>query len=161
MPAMTRFERSKAIRGLDLPATHKAVLWALLSRANEAGECYPSLTTLAKDAGLGRSTLCRVLMTLCNNGLVKRQKGIKPSTLYTLQLVPLRDSASPALAPEVVQLEVEANAKLPAKPIKRIKPGTCNRCKRRPSLHWTGPCEECLNRADHYRRTVAQITEEA
>ncbi len=151
----TRFERSKAIRGLQLPATHKAVLWALCSRSDKDGECYPSLTTLARDAGLGRSTLCRVLAMLEADNLVKRRKGVKPSTLYTLQLVPQRDSASPRAGLEVVQHEVEEQKPPPSK---RIKPGRCTRGCRRPSLHRVGPCEECVNREINYRRALKQIT---
>ena len=153
---MTRFERSKAIRGLDLPATHKAVLWALCSRSNKDGECYPSLTTLARDAGLGRSTLCRVLAMLETDNLIQRRKGVKPSTLYTLQLVPQRDSASPRAGHEVVQLEVEAETK--PQRSNPVKYGTCPRCKCKPSMKRVGPCEECTNKADHYQRALRAIT---
>jgi hypothetical protein len=39
------------VRDLELPALQKLVLFALASRADQAGECWPSIQTLRIDTG--------------------------------------------------------------------------------------------------------------
>ena len=50
------------VREAALPAAHKAVLFSLASRANHAGECYPSVPTLMRDAGLETKKWTRKLV---------------------------------------------------------------------------------------------------
>ena len=42
------------VRELDLPHVEKLVLFALASRVDESGECWPSVATLRKDTGLAQ-----------------------------------------------------------------------------------------------------------
>ena len=161
---MSPLDRQIAIRKLSLPWYARLIAYDLAARANAQGRCFPLQTTLAKDNGVSVATVQRAVAHLREIKAIRVDYGPNRNATYTLTLA--QDNSMPshrgvdALSQRDISgtTEVEANAKPPAKPIKRFKPGTCNRCKRRPSLHWTGPCEECLNRADHYRRTVAQIT---
>lgn len=61
---------------------------ALADRCNDSGTCYPSLTTIAKDAKVSRSSVCEALRWLETSGHVQRQKrrpnGDWTSTLYLL-----------------------------------------------------------------------------
>lgn len=59
------------------PPVEVAVLLALASRATAAdGRAWPSLRTLAADAGVSRATVCRALMRLEAAGLVTRERQI-------------------------------------------------------------------------------------
>lgn len=75
-----------ALRGLT--AVQKSVLFVLVLRTNnETGECWPSLTTIAQDAGVSRSTAQAALADLISRGLLaKEQRQHAESNVYRLQV---------------------------------------------------------------------------
>jgi hypothetical protein len=75
-----------AVRDLDLPHIEKVILYALASRVDDRGACWPSLDTLAKDAGLARRTLQYHLGTLVDSGLVGREERRGATTVMRLHL---------------------------------------------------------------------------
>lgn len=75
-----------AVRELELPHIEKVILYALASRVDDRGECWPSLDTLAKDAGLARRTLQYHLGTLVDAGLVSREERRGATTVMRLHL---------------------------------------------------------------------------
>jgi len=112
-----------------LTVPERAVLTVLVLRADAAKgwTCWPSLTRIARDTGLGRSTVARVLDRLAELGWLDRTRRPRStSTLYRIltptepagspgaglvperdysrsgtQVVPERDGGSPAAGPEV------------------------------------------------------------
>lgn len=54
----------------EVSAPQKAVLFALSVYANDDGECYPSISTLASAASLGKSTVRKALRDLERCGLI-------------------------------------------------------------------------------------------
>jgi DNA-binding transcriptional MocR family regulator len=99
----------------ELPSPAKLVALVLSTHMDSnGGSCFPSLTTLAQESGLGRSTVCRALDQVARAGLVKRVRGGrgKPpryratSPTAGLVVVPERDSSSPTAGPEDVQEDV-------------------------------------------------------
>lgn len=54
----------------EVSAPQKAVLFALSVFANDDGECYPSISTLASAASLGKSTVRKALRDLERCGLI-------------------------------------------------------------------------------------------
>ena len=52
----------------------RSVLMALSSRANENGECWPSLDTIAQDAKVSVSTVKRVIPQLIEFGYIAKEK---------------------------------------------------------------------------------------
>lgn len=69
--------------GLD--TRERAVLTALVMRADERGQCWPSLSRIAADTGLGRRTVMRALNELAAGGWVRRTRRERPDpTLYTV-----------------------------------------------------------------------------
>lgn len=75
-----------AVRELELPHIEKVILYALASRIDDRGECWPSLDTLAKDAGLARRTLQYHLSTLIDIGIVTREERRGATTVLRLHL---------------------------------------------------------------------------
>jgi DNA-binding transcriptional regulator YhcF (GntR family) len=55
----------------------RSVLMALSSRANEKGECWPSLDTIAQDAKVSKSTVQRVIPQLIEYGYISKEKRTK------------------------------------------------------------------------------------
>ncbi|MBS6101022.1 MAG: helix-turn-helix domain-containing protein [Actinomyces sp.] len=55
----------------------RSVLMALSSRANEAGECWPSLDTIAQDAKVSKSTVQRAIKQLIECGYISKEKRTK------------------------------------------------------------------------------------
>jgi GntR family transcriptional regulator len=69
----------------------KAVLMNLADRANESAECWPSISTIARDTGIAKSTAKVALQTLREAGLISWKqrpsaKGGLTSSLYRLDL---------------------------------------------------------------------------
>ncbi len=83
---MTGWQRMRYITGLDLPDSRKAVLWAILSRLNRDGVCWPGPAQLARDAGMSQRTLERIVPELQGAGLIDRVFRHRRSTVYTLTL---------------------------------------------------------------------------
>jgi Fe2+ or Zn2+ uptake regulation protein len=115
----------REIKAPDATANH--VLRVLSSYADEAGECYPSLETLAEQTQLDKSTVCRALDRLDAAGQIirTRSKG-RRVTKYRLELLPnatvlLSHSANSTVAqdnPTVAVRNVtvaESDTKLPMK----------------------------------------------
>jgi DNA-binding transcriptional ArsR family regulator len=75
-----------AVRDLELPHVEKVILYALASRVDDGGACWPSLDTLAKDAGLARRTLQYHLSILVDTGLVSREERRGATTVMRLHL---------------------------------------------------------------------------
>ena len=73
-----------------LDSSAKATYLALARFANDERQCYPSGTTIARAAGLGRSTTFRALAELERKGYLRRTPRTEPgskekaSTQYTL-----------------------------------------------------------------------------
>lgn len=92
----------------------RAVLAVLLSDANRAGVCWPSLRRISECAEVSRVSATRALSALEARGLIRRERrAFSPedgrkgrSTVYRLQWAALEalagmDSASPGSAPGV------------------------------------------------------------
>jgi hypothetical protein len=76
-------ERMRAIAALrGLTGTQKAVLWALQLRAdNDTGECWPSLVTIAEDAGVSRSCVKLVVPQLVALGHISKRNRHREGVL--------------------------------------------------------------------------------
>lgn len=74
----------------DLPSRAVTVFMYLKDRADENGQCYPSIATISRELKLSRSTVKRSIADLTKAGLVTkeqryRQNGANSSTLYILR----------------------------------------------------------------------------
>src|SRR6516164_2476811 len=74
------------VRELDLPHVEKLVLFALASRVDESGECWPSVATLRKDTGLAQRTVQYRLRSLVAHGLVSCEERRGATTVLRLHL---------------------------------------------------------------------------
>jgi DNA-binding transcriptional ArsR family regulator len=112
-----------------LPATRKFVLVALADRCNkDTLRCDPSISRLADDTGLDRSTVIRALDALEADGYVKRvprrkQDGGQSTNSYEFPSVTVRPPPSQSATPPSrrarpepeVEPEVEPNGAAPRK----------------------------------------------
>lgn len=95
MDPLARTRAIAALRGLT--AVQKAVLWSLATHANnETGVCFPSLETLAAEAGCSRSTAHAALDSLVSLGHLKR--GELLGRVRTYVLVATRPGAGRVIA---------------------------------------------------------------
>ncbi len=83
---MSRFN---TIFQMDLPHRAVAVYCYLYERANEKGECWPAIPTIAKDIKLSVQTVRRAVRDLERKHLITteqryRSKGGKSSLLYRI-----------------------------------------------------------------------------
>lgn len=74
----------------DLPSRAVMVYMYLEDRANTDGQCYPSISTIAGDLKLSRSTVKRAISDLVRAGYLYkeqrwRENGGKSSNLYFLK----------------------------------------------------------------------------
>lgn len=79
------------IRSTTLGGTVKLTYIALLNRANDAGECWPSLDTLESDVGVSRNTVIGNIKKLEELGLLERERrvgadGGNTSNLYRVNV---------------------------------------------------------------------------
>lgn len=82
----------RAIRwvwGHALPSTHKLVLVVLADMADDAGHCWPSIKTVAKQCGISTRSVRRILRDLEDQRLLtaesrQREDGSRTSNLYRL-----------------------------------------------------------------------------
>jgi helix-turn-helix protein len=74
------------VRELDLPHVEKLVLFALASRVDDSGECWPSVATLRKDTGLAHRTVQYRLRSLVARGLVSCEERRGATTVLRLHL---------------------------------------------------------------------------
>ena len=65
------FRWIRLAREAPLTGARKAVLFALASRANDRGECWPSVKTLVRDAGVSERTVQRTLRELAIDGWIE------------------------------------------------------------------------------------------
>ena len=72
---MRPHEWTWAIRDAPVDRTAKLVAWALGSRMNGTGECWPSKAQLAADTGLDVRTVDRAVVRLERAGLVTVRRG--------------------------------------------------------------------------------------
>lgn len=75
----------------ELPMREKMVLLMLANYAsNERGDCYPSISVLAKDCGAGKDTIIRAIKTLEDDGYLtikrRQQEGVNLPNTYTLNM---------------------------------------------------------------------------
>lgn len=76
-----------SVYAADLPHRAISVYMYLKNRANKAGSCFPSITTIAGDLSYSRRTVERALADLEKAGFIRREhrfrpKGGKSSNLY-------------------------------------------------------------------------------
>ncbi len=69
---------------LQMPPTAKAVLISLADNANDHGECWPSLTTIAERTCFGRTAVIEAIKWLESAGLVKADRTDRYRTFYVL-----------------------------------------------------------------------------
>src|SRR5690606_10020778 len=115
---MLHEDQLAALMGGKLRPVHLAVYVALLRRANRkrGNSCFPSLNTIAKEAGVSRSTVKEVTKDLVDSGLVrviprKSEEGDATSNLYVIlrpatsggQCRPGDDRGGPSESPRVGQ----------------------------------------------------------
>jgi DNA-binding transcriptional MocR family regulator len=55
-------------------AAEMAVLWAIATRVDDKGECFPSRKRLAKDAAVNERTARRILTELEERGVIEREE---------------------------------------------------------------------------------------
>ena len=83
---MGRFDK---IYKMDLPHRAVAVYCYLYERANENGECWPAIPTIAEEIKLSQQTVRRAIRDLEKNRCIKteqryRTKGGKSSLLFRI-----------------------------------------------------------------------------
>ena len=84
---MSRFN---PIFRMDLPHRAVAVYLYLYERANEKGECWPAMSTIAKELKLSKSTVKRAIADLKKVGVITtkqryRDNGGKSSLLFFIK----------------------------------------------------------------------------
>ena len=82
------------VRELALQPTSKLILFALASRANDEGVCWPSMRKLCQDTGLARRTVQLHMGRLTEQGAVMREVRIGRVSGLRLKLQALRDVKS-------------------------------------------------------------------
>ncbi len=68
----------------SFPAGQKLVLLALCDNANDEGECYPSISTIAKKCSMDERTVFRHISTLQESGALSKEIRKGRSTVYTI-----------------------------------------------------------------------------
>ena len=81
---LCKWIRTTYTRGSD-----RATLHALAHYANMDAECFPSLATIADEAGIGISTAKRALKNLEQRGLIRRKRRMLDDGNYTTTLYQL------------------------------------------------------------------------
>ena len=74
-----------------VPAPERFTLLALADRADEDGQCWPSIPTLAKKCRTGESTIRRHLKALKKLGVITIDQRWNASSVYTISLPKLRE----------------------------------------------------------------------
>jgi hypothetical protein len=80
-----RWEWCELIKHSRLSANGRRMALFLSTYANDAGQCFPSIDTLAEVAAVSRSTAKRGLKELARTGYIYRLKRPFDSTFYTLR----------------------------------------------------------------------------
>ena len=84
---MGKFDK---IYHMELPHRAVAVYCYLYERANENGECWPAIDTIAHELKLSRSTVKRAIADLKKSGCIEteqryRTKGGKSSLMFLIK----------------------------------------------------------------------------
>lgn len=85
---------------LDLPSSEKFVLLALADNANDEGECWPSIQTIARKTNLSERTVQRAIIDLEERRLVHTSPRYGRSTKYFI--TPAMVSPRQGVTPESV-----------------------------------------------------------
>jgi len=85
------FQAMAAAVDVDLPGNKKCLLMMMANYADEYGFCYPSVSTLALDAGVSERSVQNYLAEFAEKGIIeirtrKTQSGSTSSNLYRLML---------------------------------------------------------------------------
>jgi len=70
---VTGLEALKAVEGLKVSTAERLLLLALYIRANKEGLCWPTLAQLARDSGMTRGAVQKILQRLVCLGFIKKQ----------------------------------------------------------------------------------------
>lgn len=68
----------------DMPAGRKLVLLSLCDNANDQGECFPSISMIAKRCSMGERTVQGHINDLQEQGALVRMERAGRSTIYTI-----------------------------------------------------------------------------
>jgi hypothetical protein len=82
------------VRELDLPHVEKLILFALASRVDDNGECWPSVATLRKDTGLAQRTVQYRVRSLVARGLLSCEERRGATSVLRLRLCEICASAA-------------------------------------------------------------------
>lgn len=118
------------VRSPGMSGSMKLTYIALLNRANDAGECWPSLDTLEADVGASRGTVITNLKKLEAMGLLERERRVGPdggntSNLYRVNVwagtskggaIPAPPSSTKNLPPGSILHPPSANENLEERP---------------------------------------------
>ncbi len=85
------------IQGLS--GTEKLVLLALADNANDAGECFPSMSMLAQKTCVCERAVRNAIRDLEASGYVSSSSRAGTSTLYRINTTPAPDAAPARRAP--------------------------------------------------------------
>jgi hypothetical protein len=100
------------------PASRRLVLLALADSANDEGVCWPSIATLARKAGIGRTTAEDAVRSLEADGLLVRNRRFNDSNVYRLvweNLAPVQDLVPVVTPPEIRGSPPESHGSPPPK----------------------------------------------
>ena len=86
----------RAIRDMPLDKSAKTVAYALASRMNRAGCCWPGKARLAADTGYSVRTMDRAVRRLEQAGLVDVRRRPPAPNLYTARLPRHHDGVTPS-----------------------------------------------------------------
>ncbi len=140
-----------ALRARTDDALAKLVLISLADRANDDGECWPSLDTIAEDCETTKMTVTRKLVVLENLGLITRIQrtvdGLNISNLYRLpavtegyNVVTQSDRGSNTVTPGVVTESYQGSNtvlhKSPIEPPNRTSQGNTASLKKKSLKEW-------------------------
>ena len=90
-----------------MPPTQKAVLISLACNANDAGHCWPSLTTICERTCFGRTAVIEAIKWLEAHGVIRADRSDRYRTTYTVtpsqyrghELVRLPDQSASRTSP--------------------------------------------------------------
>lgn len=63
-----------------LPGQLQSVYLWICRRSDKNGECFPSISKIAKDAGVSKNTVIRSVKKLCDLGILEKTKRRKMGT---------------------------------------------------------------------------------
>jgi len=95
------WEHINLVRQTPLQYIAKLILFALASRVDDEGKCWPSIDTICHDTGLKRRTTQLHLKGLVESGYVVRQERLGRTALLRLNLRMLAAGVSETVAHDV------------------------------------------------------------